>query len=185
MRLIFRRRSLGFTCARSNNNNGSITHRLGIDSRNNDRYNGKPKENDEKLWHKHTKDKRGTHRGEARSEERRAREKGEGEKTKANAQIDCCFCGGVAQLSEREIERESSRGIWNPYTACRTHATGYTHTHRCRGKTLGKVNLLIWSKKVTRKTVAVCSVPQHVASQSEGGELALWQLNCSRLRRDR
>lgn len=31
-----------------------------------------------------------------------ARSEGEGEKTKANAQIDCCFCGGVAQLSERE-----------------------------------------------------------------------------------
>lgn len=117
---------------------------MGIDSRNNDRYNGKPKENDEKLWHKHTKDKRGTHRGEARSEERSARERGEGEKTKANAQIDCCFCGGVAQLSERERVRVVGVFGTRIPRAGRMQQDTHTHTHtQMRGKTLGKVNLLI------------------------------------------
>lgn len=61
---------------------------------------------------------------------------------------------GRAAAAEEEESRVGVEGTGYGY-ACRTHATGYTHAHThtdrhthagCR-KTLGKVNLLIWSKK--------------------------------------
>lgn len=71
--------------------------------------------------HIHTQTKRisEAHTGEAASEE--------GEKTKANAQIDCCFCGGVAQLRVVGVLEPVYR-VQDACNRIHTHTTYTTHT---------------------------------------------------------
>lgn len=136
--------------------------------------------------HTHTdkKDQRGTHRG---SSERGGRE-------------NQSECTNWLLLLWRSCSAESSRGIGTRIPrAGRMQQDTHTHTHNVhnahmRGKTLGKVNLLIRSKKVTRQwqkkegkllPVAVCFPSIGNMLQVRAREQSSWQLNCSRLRRGR